>query len=272
MLKKVFNIFNQFIFMIILIVFTLLFVLNITICNKDYIIRKMDNYKYFSKLTIDIREEIQNYTIQSGFSKELFDDVFTEDNVRNDIIMIINNYYDNKNVEIDNTTLTEKLNDKINTYLQEKNVKADSRDLEKFNNMVCDAYKTKLTIGNNLKYINKLNIISKVNLVLLPILFLCMLATFIIKLIKRKPEFFISPIFAASLIFIFIDIYVKNKIDIDNILIFGSNFSIILRSIIYSILKYIKLLGIVGLIISILLLVILNIKRIKTCFFYKKVV
>ena len=257
------NIFTKFIFMIVFCIFILLSILNGTACNKKYIIKKMDRSHYVTKLTVDIREEVQNYTIQSGFSKNLFDDVFTEEDVRRDLLYVINNYYDKKRIDIDYTNLKEKINNKIDNYLRDNKSKANAKDINKFVDMISNVYKTKLTIGGNLKYLGKLNTISKISDILIPILFISMIICILIKALKDDLEFFISPIIAASLIYIFITIYIKNKIDIKNILVFGSNFSIVLRSIIFSILKYFKVIGFLGLLISILSIIILSIKRDK---------
>ena len=108
MFKNVLNVLEKFIFMIVLTICIFLLILITTICNKNYIIKKMDENNYFSKLTIDVKEEVQNYTIQSGFSKDLFDSVFDEENVRKDLVYIIDSYYDNKKLEFDNTVLKEK--------------------------------------------------------------------------------------------------------------------------------------------------------------------
>ena len=107
----------KFIIMLILVVCILFFgIKNIvlsTIMDKDYVLNKLEETNFYSGTYELVESGFENYIAQSGLEEEVLNNICTEEKIKNDIGIIINNIYNGTNEEIDTTEIANNLNANI---------------------------------------------------------------------------------------------------------------------------------------------------------------
>ena len=63
----------------------LVFTVSNTILNKEYILNKMEECNYYEKTYLDINDILEQYIGPSGLDEEVLKDIYTEEQVKNDI-------------------------------------------------------------------------------------------------------------------------------------------------------------------------------------------
>ena len=160
-MKIVINIL-KFIVMLVLVLCVLFFGLkNIafsTILNKDYVLNKLEETNFYSGTFELVKSGFENYIAQSGLEEEALNNICTEEKVKNDIGIIINNIYNGTNEDIDTTEIANNLNaniDKLNVRTPQ-----NQKALDKFVDQICTEYKDTIL---NTKYENTIhNALNKV--------------------------------------------------------------------------------------------------------------
>lgn len=154
-MKIVINIL-KFIIMLILVVCILFFgIKNIafsTILSKDYVLNKLDETNFYSGTYELVKSGFENYIAQSGLEEEALNNICTEDKVKNDIGIILNNIYNGTNEEIDTTEIANNLNANIDKL--DVRTSQNKSALDKFVQQICTEYKNTIL---NTKYENTIN-------------------------------------------------------------------------------------------------------------------
>lgn len=252
-MKKFSIYFLKFLLSGFLIIIVSLLVLKFTVLDRNYVKSMLVQQNYYEKLAVSTREEMKNYLIQSGFTNEILDDIYSEEDITNDVNMLIDQVYDNKEIYLDNTKLKENLEKSIVEYLEEKNIKLSSQEeLDRFVNMIGDVYLEEVGIIEYLKPIQKV-----LNLFLdyyMPVIFfctsLCIFLSVLIFVLKEKSIFSI-PSFTLSFVYILVIIYLKGKIDIDNLLILSTDISNVIKSCYLNIISILSSISFISFIIGI---------------------
>ena len=78
-MKKVISYILSFILVLMLLSLCLLAILKSTILNEEYLISKLEEANYYERMNGEIIEQFKNYTIQSGLSDDVLENLFTED-------------------------------------------------------------------------------------------------------------------------------------------------------------------------------------------------
>ena len=74
-MKKVISYILSFILIILIVLACLLTIMKSTILNEEYVISKLEEARYYDRMNGEIIEQFKNYTIQSGLSDEVLDDI-----------------------------------------------------------------------------------------------------------------------------------------------------------------------------------------------------
>lgn len=146
----------KFIIMLILVVCILFFgIKNIvlsTIMDKDYVLNKLEETNFYSGTYELVESGFENYIAQSGLEEVVLNNICTEEKIKNDIGIIINNIYNGTNEEIDTTEIANNLNANIDKL--DVRTSQNKSALDKFVQQICTEYKNTIL---NTKYENTIN-------------------------------------------------------------------------------------------------------------------
>ena len=244
-------------------ILTLLIILKTSIFNKDYVFKVIRENDYYEKIVDDTKEEMENFMVSSGFPYSILDDIYTIDDVKEDIDYYINNMYNGEKTVIDKKIISEKLNNNINDYLKKNNVSVlNPEDITSFVDEIASIYDKEVTLYHTfdgmLNKVPKLErLVNKgiiiVGSVLVVIIILLMV---VIKTISLG-----TCMFASSLILFFLRFVILEKIDIINILIVTEHFSDLIQIIMLDIRKLMLIASIILLIIGLMTILVSSIKN-----------
>lgn len=229
-----------------------------TLFNKDYVKNEFEKNNYYEKLAEEIKTEMSYYTNQSGFTDEVLDGIFTEEEVRYDFESFINSLYTGQEFTINTKDLENNLNKRINAELKNSNFKiTNSEEIKKFVKQMATVYDNEIRLMNYIDSVKGIlskvvNMCDKVLFVLSMVLIICVLTS--ISAFRGKDLSVVS--YTSSFLLLFFVLYVINSIDINHISIYSELVSSIIKALVKNVLNIIKivsclLLGL-GLIIDIL--------------------
>ena len=249
---------------IMLLTLSIVILVNNTILNKSYITNKINKSNYTKELYQDIKKEMTYYTAQSGFKDTIIDETFTEEEIKNNIQELINNFYQGKSTNIDTSSLEEKLNKKINNYLEQENFTITNKEeIDKFVKEMSNIY-----INKTISYTNKLStIIPKIktisNTIIIVLTIILLILMTINKFIFPKVRTSIT-LFTNTFLLIAINLYIKNRLDINHLLIYNKSLSNIIINIINQILSQIIYLALIYFVLGLILDLIRKINKAST--------
>lgn len=244
-------------------VLTLLIILKISVFNKEYVFKVIRENNYYEKIVEDTKEEMENYMVSSGFPYSILDDIYTIDDVKEDIDYYINNMYNGEKTVIDKKIISEKLNNNINEYLKKNNVSVlNPEDITSFVDEIASIYDKEVclyhTFDGMMKSIPKLLRFTNIGINIVSVILLIIIIV-LMGIVKTIPLG--TCIFASSLILFFLRFVIIEKIDIMNLLIITEHFSDILQIILLNIRKLMLIGGIVLLILGLMTILVSSIKN-----------
>lgn len=226
---------------------TILVILKFTIYNSSYVYNLVNKNDYYNKVSLDIREEMENYMVSSGFLESILDDIYTIDDVKKDINNYLDNLYLGQKTNVDKEKIESKLNDNIDKYLKESNLSViNEDDIKSFVSDISSIYEKEVTLYHTfdsfLSSFAKINKLINIGIIVSVVL---VIVLFVVILKGLKTVSIGSSFIAASLILIFIRFVIVEKVDIENILLITENFSDILQIILLNIRKLLLISGII---------------------------
>ena len=263
-MKIVINIL-KFIIMLILVVCILFFgIKNIvlsTIMDKDYVLNKLEETNFYSGTYELVESGFENYIAQSGLEEEVLNNICTEEKIKNDIGIIINNIYNGTNEEIDTTEIANNLNANIDKL--DVRTSQNKSALDKFVQQICTEYKNTIL---NTKYENTIheilnkttNLLEKLQTIvtIVTIIYVICLILLNIKNISKLVGN-IGTVLLSSSVAILVAINLINaNINISAIKLFNNVFSSSIVTILQDILSKVNKFGIIILITSIVVILI----------------
>lgn len=223
--------------------------------NKpNYLLKQLEKNQYSKKIGTAITEELDNYVIQSGLSSETIQNLFTEQEIQNNVEQTIKSFYQNKDLQIETDTFKTNLKNNIDNYLKENNVTAqDENALNQFVEQMTKIYEGEFTLSNMLPKVqgkwSKLQTYLNVGI----IVFLVMtIMIYIVQIILCKKYSFAIPFYTCGLIIFTIYFFIKNHIDMHNIRFFSDSVSETIQKIGLDLHNKLMIMGIAFLIIGIL--------------------
>ena len=262
-MKIVINIL-KFIVMLVLVLCVLFFGLkNIafsTILNKDYVLNKLEETNFYSGTFELVKSGFENYIAQSGLEEEALNNICTEEKVKNDIGIIINNIYNGTNEDIDTTEIANNLNaniDKLNVRTPQ-----NQKALDKFVDQICTEYKDTIL---NTKYENTIhNALNKVIQIMEKLQTIILIVTIIgiiciillnVKNIYKLVGNIGTILFSSSLVILIAIKLLNVNVNISAIKLFNNIFSNSIVTVLQDIINKLNNFGLILLIISIILII-----------------
>lgn len=241
-IKNIISFILKFFLSTVIILLMSLIILKSTLLNKEYIKDVLVKENYYEKLSKSTKEEMKNYLIQSGFTEEIINNIYTTQDIKNDINKLIDQVYSNSKITINTDKLKANLESNITSYLEEKNIElSNSNELDKFVELISNVYKDEVGI------VDYLNIFQKVYLsiskLIMPAIITLVLLTviFITLLLLLKSKYILSlPLLTLTFTYLTISLYLKDKIAIDNLLILSKDISSIIKYIFLDIINKIN--------------------------------
>ncbi len=228
--KIVLGYFLGFIGAIVLTGLVSLLIVKVTVLDSSYVKRKLDNNNYYEKVSGEIKEKMENYMVSSGLPETILDDLYSNEEIREDVNLFIDSIYRGKSITTNIDKVRDRLNDNINNYINDHDVKVTSKSyIESFVNNMVKFYEQEINfygmVNGYIGYVPKIESYVNMGLVVLLILFVILL----VSLLLLKVKYIGSVISASGLIILFIRIIFNEKIDYHNILVISDNFSNVVK-------------------------------------------
>lgn len=238
-MKIIRYIINAILSFLIIFAFFLLIGLNILdnkVLNKEYIISKIEEIKFYEQISREVESGFENYIYQSGLPEETIKDLFTEEMIKNDVNSLINCFYDGTEISLSTEDLRTSLNLRIQNYLDSQNKKLNDegkKNIKKFEDLIVGEYEknvnvstTLYTKGNSVlqKIVEIRNKIGNIPLIVLIVLIALMIIFNIKDLLTAINFLGISSLSTGILLKLGTDLLFKN-IEFDNLVILSNSLS-----------------------------------------------
>lgn len=241
----------------------LVFTVSNTILNKEYILNKMEECNYYEKNYLDINESLEQYIGPSGLDEEILQNIYKEEQVKNDIHTTVNAIFTGEEKTIE----TEKIRSKLDKNIHESyNITSNEKEaIVNFENTIVNEYTKQITHHDYLYVLENYiptanNIIAKLKIIM-PIIMCIIIVCLIIlnmKNINKIIQGILIGFLSAGLTIMVIGIIINFNINFEAILILNENFSELIRNIANELLKSLQNLGIIIAILSTILLIATN--------------
>lgn len=255
----------KFIIMLILVVCILFFgIKNIvlsTIMDKDYVLNKLEETNFYSGTYELVESGFENYIAQSGLEEEVLNNICTEEKIKNDIGIIINNIYNGTNEEIDTTEIANNLNANIDKL--DVRTSQNKSALDKFVQRICTEYKNTIL---NTKYENTIheilnkttNLLEKLQTIVTIVTIISVICLILlnIKNISKLVGNIGTVLLSSSVTILVVINLINANINISAIKLFNNVFSSSIVTILQDILSKVNKFGIIILITSIVVILI----------------
>ena len=241
----------------------LVFTVSNTILNKEYILNKMEECNYYEKNYLDINESLEQYIGPSGLDEEILQNIYTEEQVKNDIHTTVNAIFTGEEKTIETEKIRSKLDKNI---LESYNITSNEKEaIVNFENTIVNEYTKQITHHDYLYVLENYiptanNIIAKLKIIM-PIIMCIIIVCLIIlnmKNINKIIQGILIGFLSAGLTIMVIGIIINFNINFEAILILNENFSELIRNIANELLKSLQNLGIIIAILSTILLIATN--------------
>ena len=270
-MKKVISYFISIILAIFLIVSVVLIVTSNTILNCDFILSILNKNDYYGLLDTEIKSDFEGYIKQSGFDNEIFENIYSKEKLKADMENVIKATYGLETVNIDTESIKTNLENNIEKYLSENNISLNSiqqQSMQEYTGKIVEIYEKKVThpvyLDGMKVIINQVtNIIDSFSYIIYSILGGLALIIIIlnIKEIHNAMKYIAISILTAAFFILIGILILKFRINIENILVLNTNFTLIIINIIKEIIKSFINIGISMAGVSVLMIGLGNIKN-----------
>lgn len=150
-MKKVISYILSFILVILIIIIFMLSIVKSTIMDKQYVISKLEEAKYYERMDAEVIDQFKNYTIQSGLTDEVLEDLFTTEKLTNDINNVIDCIYEEKGLEVDTTQIIENLKENIEKEVEKegKIVDFEEEAMQEYLRAIENAYESQISYSTS---------------------------------------------------------------------------------------------------------------------------
>ena len=254
-----------------IIIFSAAAIVSSSILSKDYMLNKLEETNYYINTYTQVIDDFENYIYQSGLDKEVIDDIVSIEDIKKDTKTIISNIYDGVNVKIDVDKVKENLNNNISKSLEGSNISlATQKAIDSFVDKITEQYKDSILHTNFeetiYEFIQKtekfVGFARTVSITIIGISIIFILSAYYKKIWKNLAILGI-PFVSAGLFYELVDIYIKSRVKIANIVILNDAITITIRTILENVFNTIKITGLLFIGVGALLILIGNIVRAK---------
>lgn len=263
--KKIVIFMVNFFLSISLLCLIILAIFSNTVLSKNYILKVFEKSNYYEKMNEQIKSDFENYSMQLGLDKDVFDNIYSIEKLKSDINHMLDVVYEKQELKIDKKELENALEERVNKSIDKENItNQETKTIETFKNNIINVYVNDIIYSQ--KYIQKvgetftkiISIVSKAELVFfLVTVFFIMTVVFMSRkeLIKIMGVAFLT----AGTLEIFFRILIGGRLN--HIWILNDAFSGTLNYLINMINSKILIMGIFMLVLGVLGVTIGNMKK-----------
>jgi len=269
--KKIINSIIAFILTLLIIInFSVIILIN-TVLQEEYVLSKLDKNGFYEKIDTDLKNEFAGYQYQSGFSEEIFKELYSYSMLKSDVNSIVSAIYKGTEVEISTEEIYNNLSSNIDEYLSQNNITVSDdkkQNIEEFKNIIVDSYKNK--VDSVSKYVDNVSdILIKIKnadkfITIGLIVALLFLVVFDLLLnITHISEFFNTigiSVLSSGIILMLVKFIINKNININDILIFNQSLSDFIKYVFFDILNKFNIFGIVFVIVGLFSIIFANYK------------
>lgn len=267
-IKKIIKIIFSAILTISILLYILINLLSSTILKESYILSKLDQANFYQKVYEEVNSNFEKYIYQSGFDENVLNNVITEEKVKEDFKIIIDNIYNGTNQDINTETIKTNLTNNINSQLGANISKTQQNSIDSFVDTILNEYTQTILhtqyenkINKAYTQINKyINLANKALLIIMAVLII-LLILLNLKRLYRGVSYIGISMLSSGILLCIADIFIKMKVDIKNIVILNDTISKIIINVITELLANILKNGIILLVSGIVLIIIANLRR-----------
>ncbi len=267
-IKKIIKIIFSAILTISILLYILINLLSSTILKESYILSKLDQANFYQKVYEEVNSNFEKYIYQSGFDENVLNNVITEEKVKEDFKIIIDNIYNGTNQDINTETIKTNLTNNINSQLGANISKTQQNSIDSFVDTILNEYTQTILhtqyenkINKAYTQINKyINLANKALLIIMAVLII-LLILLNLKRLYRGVSYIGISMLSSGILLCIADIFIKMKVDIKNIVILNDTISKIIINVITELLANILKDGIILLVSGIVLIIIANLRR-----------
>lgn len=267
-IKKIIKIIFSAILTISILLYILINLLSSTILKESYVLSKLDQANFYQKVYEEVNSNFEKYIYQSGFDENVLNNVITEEKVKEDFKIIIDNIYNGTNQDINTETIKTKLTNNINSQLGANISKTQQNSIDSFVDTILNEYTQTILhtqyenkINKAYTQINKyINLANKALLIIMAVLII-LLILLNLKRLYRGVSYIGISMLSSGILLCVADIFIKMKVDIKNIVILNDTISKIIINVITELLANILKDGIILLVSGIVLIIIANLRR-----------
>lgn len=234
-----------------------------TVFSKEYVINKLEETNFYSRIYELAKSNFENYINQSGLDDKVLEDICTQEKVKKDINIMILNIYDGTNEKIDTTEISKNLNANIDKLGIK--TKQNSSAISEFVKHICNEYTDTLVHSKYESKINEIykkttNALNKTSKALVVVLAVDVIAILIInnKKVSKDIQDLGIGIMATSIFGLVVSQIVQAKVNIQGIKIFNEAFSNSLVTILKDVLDKVTIYSSIMLFIAVLVAFICN--------------
>lgn len=267
-IKKIIKIIFSAILTISILLYILINLLSSTILKESYILSKLDQANFYQKVYEEVNSNFEKYIYQSGFDENVLNNVITEEKVKEDFKIIIDNIYNGTNQDINTETIKTNLTNNINSQLDANIIKTQQNSIDSFVDTILNEYTQTILhtqyenkINKAYTQINKyINLANKALLIIMAVLII-LLILLNLKRLYRGVSYIGISMLSSGILLCIADIFIKMKVAIKNIVILNDTISKIIINVITELLANILKDGIILLVSGIVLIIIANLRR-----------
>lgn len=266
-MKKAISYIFSFILVIILLALCIIATIKSTILDEEYTISKLKEANYYERMNGEIIEQFKNYTIQSGLSDGVLENLYTEEKLENDINKVIDSIYTGKKLEIDTTEIRENLKENILDEVEKEGKTVDFEDeaMVEYLKAIEMAYESQVSystsainsIGGALQEIINLASLAQTILIVATIVVVILIIAISAKQIFGLNYIAISSI-ASGLFILVAKFLLGQATDLHNIMIINQATSRVIQLVIEDILVKVTIAGVILLLIGLVGSVVYN--------------
>ena len=271
-MKKAISYVLSFVLVLMLLSLCLLAIVKSTILDEKYMISKLEEANYYERMNGEIIEQFKNYTIQSGLSDEVLENLFTEDKLKQDINNVIDSIYTGKELEISTSEIRENLKENILAEVEKEGKTVDFEDeaMEEYLKAIESAYESQVSyststinsIGSTFEKVISLAQTAQIIVIVVTIVIAVLIIILNIKQIFGLNYLAISSM-ASGLFILIAKFLLGQSTDLKNIMLINQATSHVIQLVIEDFLAKVTIAGVVLLIIGLIFSIIYNLQNKK---------
>lgn len=253
-IKTILNLIISFLLIFTLILGILFNFLSVQVFNKENMLKRLEETEFYMQVSREVYNGFENYIYQSGLPEDTIKDLYTDEDIKNDITSIVNYIYEGKEITLSEEKISTNLDNKINNYLQSENItlsKTEKENVDKFKNLIIDSYKSNIKISNTLinvarDYYQKSKdiFISIQDLpLILGVVLVFLLFVINLKSLENVISYASISVFSAGVLLKLFNYIILKNIEVDDLLIFATSLTSVVQNIFKEVLNLISTSG-----------------------------